>query len=197
MFLFPLTPKGWTRRRKAVHLYRRILARSRAPVFYRDYGVADTFDGRFDVLCLHAALVVDRLLRFDAQPEGGKLAQALFDEMFLNLEFTAREMGVGDLAVPHRIKKWMEGFNGRAQSYRAALRCEGEDELKAVMLRNLYAIACAPDDPVLNAFALYVRNAESALARMSLADLIKNETPFPHMDEEEKNDAQESRTEAA
>jgi len=42
-------------------LYGTIVAQARLPRFYRDYGVADTVDGRFDLLVLHLALIVDRL----------------------------------------------------------------------------------------------------------------------------------------
>ena len=42
-------------------LYGMIVAQARMPCFYEDYGVADTVNGRFDLLVLHLALVLDRL----------------------------------------------------------------------------------------------------------------------------------------
>ena len=44
-------------------LYGMIVAQARRPVFYREYGVADTVGGRFDLLLLHIVLVVERLMR--------------------------------------------------------------------------------------------------------------------------------------
>ena len=38
-------------------LYGTIVAQARLPRFYRDYGVADTIDGRFDLLVLHLAVI--------------------------------------------------------------------------------------------------------------------------------------------
>jgi cytochrome b pre-mRNA-processing protein 3 len=180
MFLFPLTPKGWTRRRKAVHLYRRILAQSRLPFFYESFGVADTLDGRFDLLSLHATLVVDRLLKAEDQPEGFKLAQALFDEMFLNLEFAVREIGIGDLAVPRHVKRMMEAFHGRASAYRAALQViEDDSDLKAVLLRNLYAVSGHPNGTALSELTSYVRKSVVSLADLSVGELVRSETIFP------------------
>lgn len=45
----------------AGRLYRGLMERARAPVFYLEFGVADTIDGRFDLVALHAWLVLDRL----------------------------------------------------------------------------------------------------------------------------------------
>ena len=44
-------------------LYGMIVAQARTPVFYREYGVPDTIAGRFDLLLMHLALVVERLMR--------------------------------------------------------------------------------------------------------------------------------------
>ena len=42
-------------------LYGMIVAQARLSCFYRDYTVADTVSGRFDLIVLHLALVLDRL----------------------------------------------------------------------------------------------------------------------------------------
>ena len=42
-------------------LYGMIVAQARLPCLYRDYAVADTVNGRFDLIVLHLALVLDRL----------------------------------------------------------------------------------------------------------------------------------------
>ena len=38
-------------------LYGTIVAQARLPCFYREYGVHDTVNGRFDLLVLHLAIV--------------------------------------------------------------------------------------------------------------------------------------------
>ncbi|MCP5369027.1 MAG: hypothetical protein H6906_16105, partial [Hyphomicrobiales bacterium] len=39
-------------------LYRAVIAQARQPVFYESLGVPDTVDGRFDMVALHAFLVL-------------------------------------------------------------------------------------------------------------------------------------------
>src|SRR5262249_39071116 len=56
-------------------IYGMIVTRVRKPVFYRDFGVPDTVEGRFDLLLLHLWMVLRRL----RTAEGGvEPAQALF-----------------------------------------------------------------------------------------------------------------------
>ena len=51
-----------------------IVAQARLPCLYRDYGVADTVNGRFDLIVLHLALVLDRLAQ---DPSLRELGQAV------------------------------------------------------------------------------------------------------------------------
>ena len=50
----------------------------------------------------------------------GRDAQKLFDMIFHDIELSFREIGVGDLAVPKKMKKWMKDFNGITQAHAAA-----------------------------------------------------------------------------
>ena len=60
---------------------------------------------------------------------GPALAQAVFDAMFSDMDINLRELGVGDLSVGRRIRKLAEGFYGRANAYRAALREKDDNAL--------------------------------------------------------------------
>ena len=83
---------------------------ARAPAFFRELGVPDTPEGRFEMIALHVALAVRRLRREGAP--GRALGQELFDLMLTDLDQSLRELGVGDLSV------------GRyAQTPRAELQC--------------------------------------------------------------------------
>ena len=57
-------------------IYGMIVTQAREPLFYRDLGVPDTVNGRFDLLLLHLWLLLRRLKRSRA---GTALSQALFD----------------------------------------------------------------------------------------------------------------------
>lgn len=106
-------------RRDASVIYRRIVAQSRLPAFYARFGVADTVEGRFEVLVLHMFLVLERLRRHD--PNQASLAQHLVDAFFADMDTTMRELGVGDLAVPKRMRKLAGAFYERLGSYRQAM----------------------------------------------------------------------------
>ena len=95
-----------------------IVAKAREPIFYRDLGVPDTVDGRFDLILLHLWMVLRRLRQGEGGPDR---AQALFDRFCIDMDDNLREMGVGDLTVPKRMQAFGEAFYGRAAAYDLAL----------------------------------------------------------------------------
>ena len=74
-------------------LYRQIAERARRPVLFTLYGVPDTIDGRFEMLCLHAYAVFHGLKGKGADAEA--LSQAVYDAMFADLDGALRELGRG------------------------------------------------------------------------------------------------------
>src|SRR4030088_1906182 len=92
-------------------IYGMIVTQAREPLFYRDLGVPDTVNGRFDLLVLHLWMVLRRLKPMAA---GGELSQGLFDRVCDVLDASLREMGVGDLTVPNRMQASGAPFYGRA-----------------------------------------------------------------------------------
>jgi cytochrome b pre-mRNA-processing protein 3 len=137
---------GLARRSRHEHagfrLYTAAVAAAREPALYQSLGVADTLDGRFDLVCLHAYLLVRRLQR-EAEP-GPALAQAVFDAMFSDMDVSLREMGVGDLSVGRRVRAMWEAFNGRAHAYDAALVAGDSAALEAALVRNVWRGAPPP-----------------------------------------------------
>ncbi|GIK80535.1 MAG: ubiquinol-cytochrome C chaperone [Xanthobacteraceae bacterium] len=164
------------RRRQAAKidaLYGAIVAQARRPAFYADYGVADTVAGRFDMVVLHAVLVLRRLR---AAPEGfGGLGQEVFDAFCRDMDGNLREMGVGDLAVPRQMREFGEAFYGRAAAYDRALAADDEGELIATLGRNVFSGADRGDAARL---AAYVREAERRLAGDE-GWLATGPAPFP------------------
>src|ERR1700761_506939 len=90
-------------------VYSAIVAQSRQPRFYAEWGVPDTVTGRFDMISLHLALVLRRL---GTERDAKVFSQALFDLFFKDMDRSLREMGAGDLAVPKKIRKMGEIFYG-------------------------------------------------------------------------------------
>jgi len=118
-------------------VYRAIVAQSRQPVFYAEWGVPDTVTGRFDMLSLHMSLVFRRL------NGGGKpasdFAQALFDLFFKDMDRNLREMGAGDLSVPKKIRNMGNIFYGLMTNLNEAMERGDRAEVEAVLRRNLFA----------------------------------------------------------
>ena len=111
--------RGKRHERTGYELYGAAVAAARDPYFYETLGVADTLDGRFDLVGLHVFLVIRALNRLP--PPGPDVAQAVFDAMFNDMDINLREMGVGDMSIAKKVKKMWEAFHGRAGAYEQAL----------------------------------------------------------------------------
>ena len=156
-------------------LYRAIVTAARHPELFLALRVPDSFEGRFESLALHAVLVL-RHLQGAASP-GPDMAQDLVDTVFRHFDRTLREMGVGDVTVPKRMKTMAEAFLGRSAAYDAALRATqgpGEDALAAALSRNVYS---GRDDGV--ALARYAAAGAAALEQAPLQSLVDGVVPFP------------------
>src|SRR5215831_20770184 len=114
-------------------IYGMIVTQAREPSFYRDLGVSDTVNGRFDLLILHLWMVLRRLHPLE---DGVELAQALFDLFCEDMDANLREMGIGDLAVPKRMQAFGEAFYGRSAAYDLALT-DGPEALAQAICRNI------------------------------------------------------------
>jgi cytochrome b pre-mRNA-processing protein 3 len=160
-------------------LYGAIVAQARNPGFYLEYGVADTPEGRFDMIVLHLALVCRRLGRAKGPDQGPAraLSQSVFDMFCRDMDHNLREMGVSDLGVPKKMQKLGEAFYGRLDTYDRALAAAGDEELTAALRRNVLGEAA----PVLAAprLAAYVRAVAERLDVAATADLGEGRIDFP------------------
>lgn len=154
-------------------LYGMIVAQARLPCFYRDYAVADTVNGRFDLIVLHLALVLDRLAQ---DPTLQSLGQGVFDRFCQDMDDNLREIGIADLKVPKEMQHMGEAFFGRAQAYWAALAANDGAALVAALERNIYGGASARPAPRL---AAYMREALRGLAGQDARRLASGELHFP------------------
>jgi len=134
-------------------LYNQIVAQARIAEFYTIHGVADTVNGRFDLVALHAYIVMRRLKNIGE--EGGQVSQDLFDIMFADMDKNMREMGVGDLSVGKKVKALAKSFYGRIKAYDDGI-VEFEDAMLTESLkRNLYHEQ-VPTDAQVQTMADYV-----------------------------------------
>lgn len=115
---------GWLKQqsataRRAGELYGRVVASARQPEFYRDLGVPDTPEGRFELVALHLFVALERVKQ---HPDGNAIAQRAIERFIADMDDCLREMGVGDMAVPKKVKRAAGGFYERAGAYRDGLQ---------------------------------------------------------------------------
>jgi len=175
-----------TQDRNIRDLYGAIVAQARCPVFYRDYGVPDTIDGRFDLIVLHLVLLIDRL--GGREGSGRDIGQRLFDVFCRDLDANLREMGVGDLAVPKRMRRFGEAFYGRQAAYLAAFAAPDRRELEIALARNIFQGENA--GPEAERLARYVRAARDRFEAQEDSALLRGEVIFPQPDSSVESVAQ-------
>jgi cytochrome b pre-mRNA-processing protein 3 len=155
-------------------LYAAAITAAREPWFYQALKVPDTLDGRFDMVALHAFLLVHRLQ--NAPEPGPALAQAVFDAMFSDMDNNLREIGVSDLSVGKRVRAMWEAFHGRAKVYSAALQTGDRAALETALARNVWRGA-APEGAAATLGSLTLAQA-AQLAVQELASLATGQVRF-------------------
>src|ERR1700761_1948091 len=113
-----------------------IVAAARRPELYESLGAPDRIDGRFELLTLHAGLVLRRLAALGGVADA--IAQDLVDSLFSHFDDTLREMALSDIGVAKRLKAMGSAFYGRNAAYAAALDDGSSADLAAALARNVY-----------------------------------------------------------
>lgn len=144
-------------------VYRSIVAQSRRPVFYAEWGVPDTVTGRFDMISLHLALLMRRL-RGESE-EMHAFSQALHDLFFQDMDRSLREMGAGDMAVPKKIQKMGSLFYGLLGNLSDALDRDDVPGIEVLLVRNVTETGAEP-------LAAYLYQEAQQLAAQSPQDII-------------------------
>ena len=116
-------------------VYGIVVDQSRKPTFYAELSIPDNIDGRFDVLGLHMFFIFSRLK--NEEKIAADFSQSLFDTMFVDMDQSLREMGVGDLSVGKRVKDMGKALLGRIEAYDKAFSAEYSD-IEATIVRNIY-----------------------------------------------------------
>jgi cytochrome b pre-mRNA-processing protein 3 len=160
--------------------YAAIVAAARRPEFYRDLHVADSLDGRFDLLGLHAFLAMRRL-KDVGNRESATFSQALFDAMFADMDAVLRQIGVSDLKVGQKVKAMAKAFLGRVEAYDAALSAADGAALRAALVRNVFRGDA--DGLAVTALARYMEAADALLAAQADAVVLAGGWAFPALGE--------------
>ena len=149
-------------------LYGLVVSQARHPVFYTRFGIADTVDGRFDMIVLHVFFLLRRL---SLEQETRGLAQALFDVMFHDMDHNLRAMGVSDLQVGGKVRDMLRAFYGRVNAYDTALAAQDDRLLAEVLQRNVYRNIDQSRSENIKLLIDYIRKLVKTSAAWSAADL--------------------------
>ena len=154
-----------------VKIYRSIVKQSRQQSFYTIYGVPDTPDGRFDMITIHAFLVIRRL----NNEATNNLAQKVFDLMFTDMDQNLREMGSGDTGIAKKVMAMAEAFYGRINVYEKGLN--DLPYLKEALNRNLFREAKAKEVQI-RSMAIYMKKEANRLQKIDMSEILKGDLSF-------------------
>lgn len=160
--------------RPGFQLYTAAVTASRDPLYFTELAVADTLDGRFDLVGLFAALLIRRI-RLQPKP-GPALAQAIFDAMFADMDINLRELGVGDMSIAKRVRDMWEAFHGRALAYEAPIAEQNAEVLAQALARNVWR-GEAPAGAAMRLAAASLRQ-DAHLATQSLDAFRRGQASF-------------------
>lgn len=156
-------------------LYEQIVATARQQTPYSEWTIPDTPLGRYEMLGLFVFLVLHRLR--SEGPQADAIGQELADAFFADVDHSLRELGIGDMGIPKRMKKLARMFYGRAGSYGDAIDADDRAALAAALGRNIM-----PEQPGWTGaepMAEYVLEVAGALARQPLERILAGDVSFP------------------
>lgn len=154
-----------------------IVAVARRPMLYQALQAPDRIDGRFELLTLHAGLVLRRLAALGGLADA--IAQELVNSVFMHFDDTLREMGFSDIAVSKRLKAMGSAFYGRNAAYAAALDDGSVTGLAAALARNVYGADGLEAGKKAEALAHHVASLDAALAAIPIDAFAAGRFRFP------------------
>ncbi len=113
-----------------------VVAEARQPRWFAELGVADSVEGRFDMVTLILSLVLLRLEREPGPSQFRETVAVRLTELFVDdMDAQLRQSGVGDLMVGKHMGKLMAVLGGRLGALREALE-KDDAALGEVVARN-------------------------------------------------------------
>ncbi|MBB3949770.1 ubiquinol-cytochrome C chaperone family protein [Aureimonas jatrophae] len=112
-----------------------IVLRARQPERFEQGGLPDTVLGRFESLGLETFLF---LRRCSNDPRLTELSQDVVDRFMTDLDHSMRELGVGYLAVPKRMRKLAGRFYARVQALEAPLALRDRNALAHALCDTVF-----------------------------------------------------------
>lgn len=160
-------------------LYPKIVERARQPGFYLDCAVPDTVEGRFEMILLHLAVVFQRFRH--GSDDDKAVAQKVVEAFFNDMDRSLREMGIGDISVPKKMKKLGQAYNGRLIAYHRAIDARDAADFARTVIRNVMARDEGAESEAERTgaamIAAYALATVDLLGEASIRDLIEGDIP--------------------
>lgn len=148
-------------------LWQRTVEMAREPAWYRDCGMPDTVDGRYDMITTVLAVLLIRMEKStELMAPSVHLTELFVDDMDGQL----REQGIGDPTLGKYMGKMMSAMGGRLGAFRDAFAAD-QTSVEAAISRNLtLAEGTAPSALAQRLEALHVQ-----LEALSPAEILNAE----------------------
>jgi cytochrome b pre-mRNA-processing protein 3 len=133
----------WLRKRSptgrtAAKIYGSIVTQARNPAFYARYRVPDTPNGRYEMIVVHVFLSLAALRDSEAD-RSGSVSRALVEHFVTDMDDSLRQLAVGDLAVPKKVKRAAAGLRERSELYASALAAaDPHDRLAQALATHVF-----------------------------------------------------------
>ncbi len=162
------------KRQRAENIYMLSANHARHPLFFQDYQVPDSITGRYELLCIHVYLLLERLR---CEERYRDLSQQLTEILVKEIERAYRDSGFQDLSIPKNIKKLIAGFYERTNAYKNGVRQNSAEKLANSVNEYVYA---GQLDVNQNAYKLsiYMLAAHTHLNSVAVTDIYEANFAF-------------------
>jgi cytochrome b pre-mRNA-processing protein 3 len=163
-------------RRTAIDLYGAIVTQARAADLFAVHGAQDTPEGRTSMIIALMCPVLERLAA--EGPPAGRLARYLTETFVTDVDDSLREMGVGDLSVPKKVKRAAQALGERCLAYRkAAQSADPEAAVAAELAMSVPGLG--GNEAQTRLLANRILAFHSQLSAVDVASLAEGASKFP------------------
>ena len=149
--------------------YYNIVNLARNPDLYKNGGIPDTIDGRYELIVLHVHFFIKRLIKGNKKEKD--FAQNLVDFMIRDFDLSLREIGVGDFSVGKKVKHMVSSYYGRVKAYDENIS-DFNGKFIIALKNNLYGTVY-PKDFHLNFMLKYIKSLLDLLNKVDDYKLIE------------------------
>ena len=160
-------------------IYKKIVSHSRNKIFYTDFKVPDTIDGRFDLIVLHLFFIHSVLFRKETRKND--IYNHLLDIMYKDFDSNLREIGVGDLSVGKKIYQMSEAVAGRINAYNNSK--DNKELIYKTLSRNIYGLKKNIDKKTKSIMVQYFLINLKNIKSKNLSDIKENSDIFFDLEE--------------